>query len=193
MYPAKFLGLGEALIFFCFFSSIKGRKEDHSKAEKNAYSRYRLFVSYQKTPKGRMQYAPTARYLTGFAFVLPKIWVKPAGFHSDLWQSLKPAGFCAMSCDKVQNPPGFTPCRVAKSKTRRGLRHVVWQSPKPAGFHAMSCGKVQNPPGFAPCRLAESKTRRVLRYVVWQNPKPAGFYAMSCGGMQNPPGFGALL
>ena len=28
MYPANFLGLGEALIFFCFFSSIKGRKED---------------------------------------------------------------------------------------------------------------------------------------------------------------------
>ena len=34
MYPAKFPGLGEALIFFCFFSSIKGRKEDHSKAPK---------------------------------------------------------------------------------------------------------------------------------------------------------------
>ena len=28
MYPANFPGLGEALIFFCFFSSIKGRKED---------------------------------------------------------------------------------------------------------------------------------------------------------------------
>ena len=68
MYPTKFLGLGEALIFFCFFSSIKGRKEDHSKAEKNAYSRYRLFVSYQKTPKGRMQYAPTACRPMGFAF-----------------------------------------------------------------------------------------------------------------------------
>ena len=26
MYPANFPGLGEALIFFCFFSSIKGRK-----------------------------------------------------------------------------------------------------------------------------------------------------------------------
>ena len=136
-----------------------------------------------------MQYAPTARYLTGFVFVLPKIWVKPAGFHSDLWQSPKPAGFYAMPCGKVQNPPGFTPCRVAKSKTRRVLRYVVWQSPKPAGFYAMSCGKVQNPPGFALCRVAESKTRRVLRHVVWQSPKPAGFYAMSCGRIQNPPGF----
>ena len=179
MYPAKFLGLGEALIFFCFFSSIKGRKEDHSKAEKNAYSRYRLFVSYQKTPKGRMQYAPTARYLTGFAFVLPKIWVKPAGFHSDLWQSLKPAGFRAMSCGKVQNSSGFAPCRVAESKTRRVSRHVVWQSPKPAGFYAMSCGKVQNPPGFTPCRVAKPKTRRVLRHVVWQSPKPAGFWGLA--------------
>ena len=142
-----------------------------------------------ETSKGRMQYAPTARYLTGFAFVLPKIWVKPAGFHSDLWQSLKPAGFHAMSCGKAQNPPGFALCRVAKSKTRRVSRHVVWQSPKPAGFRAMSCGKVQNPPGFALCRVAESKTRRVSRYVVWQNPKPAGFYAMLCGRIQNPPGF----
>ena len=68
MYPAKFLGLGEALIFFCFFSSIKGRKEDNSRAEKNAYSRYRSTVSYQKTPKGRMQYAPTACRPMGFAF-----------------------------------------------------------------------------------------------------------------------------
>ena len=78
---------------------------------------------------------------------------------------------------------------VAKSKTRRVLRHVVWQSPKPAGFCSMSCGKVQNPPGFALCRVAESKTRRVLRHVVWQSPKPAGFRAMSCGKVQNPPGF----
>ena len=28
MYPVNFPGLGEALIFFCFFSSIKGRKEE---------------------------------------------------------------------------------------------------------------------------------------------------------------------
>ena len=177
MYPAKFLGLGEALIFFCFFSSIKGRKEDNSRTEKNAYSRYRLFVSYQKTPKGRIQYAPTACRPIGFGFVLPQVPVKPAGFHSDLWQSLKPAGFYTMSCGKVQNPPGFTPCRVAKSKTRRVSRYVVWQSLKPAGFYAMSCGKAQNPPGFAPCRLAKPKTRRVSRYVVWRSPKPAGFYS----------------
>ena len=142
-----------------------------------------------KTPKGRMQYAPTACRPMGFAFVLPQVSVKPAGFHSDLWQSPKPAGFYAMSCGKVQNPPGFTLCRVAKSKTRRVLRYVVWQSPKTAGFYAMSCGKVQNPTGFTLCRVAESKTRRILRYVVWQSPKPAGFRAMSCGKVQNPPGF----
>ena len=126
-----------------------------------------------------MQYAPTARYLTGFAFVLPKIWVKPTGFHSDLWQSLKPAGFRAMSCGKVQNSSGFAPCRMAESKTRRVSRHVVWQSLKPAGFHAMSCGKVQNPPGFTLCRVAKSKTRRVSRHVVWQNPKPGGFWGLA--------------
>jgi len=93
-----------------------------------------------KTPGGRMRYAPTARYLTGFAFVLPKIWVKPAGFY-------------AMSCGRVQNPPGFTLCSVAKSKTRRVLRHVVWQSPKPAGFQAMSCAGIWNPPNFARIRV----------------------------------------
>ena len=132
-----------------------------------------------KTPKGRMQYAPTACRPMGFRFVLPQVSVKPAGFHSDLWQSPKPAGFYAMSCGKVQNPTGFALCRVAESKTRRVSRYVVWQNPKPAGFYAMLCGRIQNPPGFTLCRVAESKTRRVLRYVVWQNPKPAGFWGLA--------------
>ena len=132
-----------------------------------------------KTPKGRMQYAPTACRPMGFGFVLPQVSVKPAGFHSDLWQSPKPAGFYAMSCGKVQNPPGFALCRVAKSKTRRVSRYVVWQSPKPGRFRAMSCGKVQNPPGFTLCRVAESKTRRVSCYVVWRNPKPGRFWGLA--------------
>ena len=34
MYPANFSGLGEALIFFCFFSSIKTRKEDYEGKKK---------------------------------------------------------------------------------------------------------------------------------------------------------------
>ena len=34
MYPAKFPGLGEALIFFRFFSCIKTRKEDHESKKK---------------------------------------------------------------------------------------------------------------------------------------------------------------
>ena len=100
-YPAKFPGLGEALIFFCFFSSIKGRKEDHSKAEKKRLFSVSINRFLPKTPEGRMQYAPTARYLTGFAFVLPQVSAKPAGFHSDLWQSPNPAGFRAMSCGRV--------------------------------------------------------------------------------------------
>ena len=77
-----------------------------------------------------------------------------------VWQSPKPAGFCAMSCGEVQNPPGFALCRVAESKTRRVSRYVVRRSPKPAGFYVMSCGKVQNPPGFTLCRLAECETHR---------------------------------
>ena len=34
MYPANFPSLGEALIFFCSFSSIKGRKEDYESKKK---------------------------------------------------------------------------------------------------------------------------------------------------------------
>ena len=30
MYPANLAGVPDALIFFCFFSSIKGRKEEMS-------------------------------------------------------------------------------------------------------------------------------------------------------------------
>ena len=105
------------------------------KARKNTPFLMSIIRLPPKTPKGRMQYAPTARYLTGFAFVLPQVSVKPAGFHSDLWQSPKPAGFYAMSCGRVQNPPGFTLCRVAKSKTRRVPCYVVWRSPKPGGFY----------------------------------------------------------
>ena len=37
MYPAIFPGLGEALIFFCFFSSIKGRKEDYKGKKKTPF------------------------------------------------------------------------------------------------------------------------------------------------------------
>ena len=99
-----------------------------------------------------------------------------------MWQCEKPAGFRAMSCGKVKNPPGFALCRVAKSKTRRVSRHVEWQSPKPVGFHAMSSGKVQNPPGFALCRVTKSKTRRVLRHVVWRSLKLAGFLVHPCRG-----------
>ena len=60
MYPAKFPGLGEALIFFCFFSSIKGRKEDPEVKKKNTPLLMPIIRFRPKTPEGRMQYAPTA-------------------------------------------------------------------------------------------------------------------------------------
>ena len=145
---------------------VSRQEKKNMKARKNTPFMTPIIRHLPKTPKGRMQYAPTACRPMGFGFVLPQVSVKPAGFHSDLWQSPKPGGFHAMSCGRVQNPPGFTLCRVAKCKTRRVLRYVVWQSPKPAGFYAMSCGRVQNPPDFALCRVAESKTRRVSRHVV---------------------------
>ena len=160
-YPAKFPGLGEALIFFCFFSSIKGRKEDYESKKK-----YPSFDADHSFPTENTQGAYA---------------IRPYSLPADRFRIR-----FATSSSKTRR---VSLRLVAKSKTRRVLRHVVWQSPKPAGFYAMSCGKVQNPPGFTPCRVAKSKTRRVSRYVVWQSPKPVGFYAMSCGRVQNPPSF----
>ena len=37
LYPANFPGLGEALIFFCFFSCIKTRKEDYEGKKKTPF------------------------------------------------------------------------------------------------------------------------------------------------------------
>ena len=58
MYPANFLGLGEALIFFCFFSSIKGRKEDPEGKKKRSFS-VSIIRFLSKTSKERIGYAPT--------------------------------------------------------------------------------------------------------------------------------------
>ena len=115
--------------------------------------------------------APHNRSANGLR--LPQIRAKPAGFHSNLWQSPKPGGFHSMSSGKAQNPAGFASCRVAKPKTRRVLLHVEWQSPKPGGFRSMSSGKAQNPAGFAPCRVAKPKTRRVSRCTVRRSSKLA--------------------
>ena len=104
---------------------------------------------------------------------LPQSQAKPAGFHSNLWQSPKPGGFRSMSSGKAQNPAGFAPCQVAEPKTRRVSLYVEWQSPKPGGFRSMSSGKAQNPAGFAPCRVAKPKTRRVSCCTVWRISKLA--------------------
>ena len=53
-YPTSFPGLGEALIFFCFFSSIKGRKEDkeerikEGKPERESKKKYPLTLTMTK-------------------------------------------------------------------------------------------------------------------------------------------------
>jgi len=60
IYPANFPGLGEALIFFCFFSSIKGRKEGR---ETPRNSRFRPIAKKQHAvipnygPVSRKKYA----------------------------------------------------------------------------------------------------------------------------------------
>ena len=139
------------MIFFCFFSSIKGRKEDYEGRKK------RLFFDVDHS-------SPTEN--TQGAYAIRPYRPVPDRFRIRFAKDLGKTRRVSLRL-------------VAKSKTRRVLRYVVWQSPKPAGFYAMSCGKVQNPPGFAPCRAAKSKTRRVLRHVVWQNPKPAGFWGLA--------------
>ena len=58
MYPANFPGLSEALIFFCFFSFIKGRKEDPEGRKRRPFS-VSIIRFLPETPEGRMQYAPT--------------------------------------------------------------------------------------------------------------------------------------
>ena len=115
--------------------------------------------------------APHNRSANGLR--LPQIRAKPAGFHSNLWQSPKPGGFHSMSSGKAQNPAGFASCRVAEPKTRRVSLHVKWQSPKPGGFRSLSSGRAQNPAGFAPCRVAKPKTRRVSLRTVWRTSKLA--------------------
>ena len=150
MYPAKFLGLGEALIFFCFFSCIKARKEDYE--------------GKKKTPiLGIDHSSPTENAQGAYA-------IRP--------YSLIPDRFRIRFATSLSKTRRVSLRHVAKSKTRRVSRYVVWQSPKPAGFYAMSCGKVQNPPGFTLCRVAKPQTRRVLRYIVWRNAKPVRYRAV---------------
>ena len=92
-----------------------------------------------------------------------------------------------MSSGKVQNPPGFAPCRVAKSKTRRVSRHVEWQSPKPAGFCAMSCSKVQNPSGFSCTRVGRKSIRPQMSCDRGLRLKPAKFCTYPCRGVLHTP------
>ena len=104
-----------------------------------------------------------------------------------VWQSPKPAGFQAMSCGKVQNPPGFAPCRVAKSKTRRVSGYVVWRNPKPAGFCAMSCGRVQNPSDFARTRVGAYCIRPKMFLAKGLGIKPAKFCTYPCRAQKHTP------
>ena len=127
MYPANFPGLGEALIFFCFFSCIKTRKEDHE--------------GKKKTPILGIDHSfPTENTQEAYA-------IRPYTLPAD--------GFRIRFATSFSKTRRVSLRLVAKPKTRRVLRYVVWRSPKPDGFYAMSCGRVQNPPGFALCRVAE--------------------------------------
>ena len=45
MYPANLAGVPDALIFFCFFSSIKGRKEEMNPASTQTHNYPRLLIT----------------------------------------------------------------------------------------------------------------------------------------------------
>ena len=133
MYPAKFPGLGEALIFFCFFSCIKTRKEDYEGKKKNAYSRYRSTVSYRKRPRGvcNTPLQPAGR------------WVS----HSAKRHSVKPDGFWTLPHDIEQNPAGFGLCHTTWCETRRVLDSATRHDVKPGGFWTLPRVGVK-PAGF---------------------------------------------
>ena len=92
-----------------------------------------------------------------------------------------------MSCGKVQNPTGFAPCRVAKSKTCRVLRYVMWQSPKPAKFFMYPCRGVLHTPRNVLRRRFGSKIGRVFGASVCGNMKPGGFLVYPCRGVLHTP------
>ena len=84
MYPANFPGLGEALIFFCFFSSIKGRKEEHEGKKKHPF----FDVDHS---------SPTENTQEAYA-------IRPYSLPAD--------GFRIPPNDMAQNPAGFGLCHT---------------------------------------------------------------------------------
>ena len=71
-----------------------------------------------------------------------------------------------MSCGKVQNPPGFTLCRVAKSKTRRVSRYVVWRNAKPIGRQAVGAYGIHPLGVFGRKRLIDTENRRFFLALI---------------------------
>ena len=92
-----------------------------------------------------------------------------------------------MSCDKVQNPSGFAPCRVAKSKTRRVSRYVVWQSLKLAGFLVHPCRGVLHTPPNVLRQGFGSKIGQDLGVSGYGNVKPAKFFMYPCRVQKHTP------
>ena len=140
-----------------------------------------------KTPKRRMQYAPTACRPIGFGFVLPQVPVKPAGFHSDLWQNPKPAGFCAMSCGKVQNLPGFWCTRVGAYCIRPQMFLAKGLGLKSGGFLVYPDGKIWNPPVFSCIRVGAYCIRPKMFLAKGLGLKLGGFLVHPCRAQKHTP------
>ena len=97
-YPAKFPGLGEALIFFCFFSCIKTRKEDYEGKKKTPI----LGIDHSfPTENTRGAYAIRPYAGTSNLFFHPYLY--PANFLG-LGEAL--IFFCLFSCIKTRPLPG---------------------------------------------------------------------------------------
>ena len=112
MYPAKFPGLGEALIFFCFFSCIKTRKEDYEGKKKTPF-----FDVDHSSPTENAQEAYAIR---PYSLIPDRFRIRFATSLSKTRRVLdfatrhdvKPGGFWTLPHDIERNPAGFGLCHT---------------------------------------------------------------------------------
>ena len=138
MYPAKFPGLGEALIFFCFFSCIKTRKEEHEGKKK-----YPFFDVDHSFPTGNVQRAYA---------------IRPYRLPAD--------GFRIRFATSFSKTRRVSLRLVAKPKTRRVLRYVVWRNAKPIGRQAVGAYCIRPLGVFGRKRMIDTENRRFFLALI---------------------------
>ena len=123
MYPANFPGLGEALIFFCFFSCIKTRKEDHEGKKKTPI----LGIDHS-FPTENTQEAYAIRPYTlpadGFRIRFATSFSKTRRVSRYVvWRNAKPIRYQAVGAYCIRPSGVFGGRRIIDIKNGRVLRH----------------------------------------------------------------------